>query len=353
MSPVRPPFAAEFEEVLAARAVENPTSYDPEELAARREALRCSWPSIQELLEELDVDHSEVRAPSTGEHDDLAFSVLRPRVKPSHGDCMFSIHGGGLTRGDRFTWSSMVPRWVAQFGLTIFSVEYRLAPEFPYPASVMDCYRGLLWISENSESLEIDPNRIVLHGASAGGGLAAATALLVRDRGGPRLLGQMLKSPMLDDRNTTLSSQQFTGVPGWNRECNGWAWRAQLGDAAGGSGVSPYAAPARATELSNLPPAFIDVGSAEVFRDEAVNYATGIWRDGGMAELHVWPGGFHGFEEHAPRSLLARASRQSSDRWLERMLGNGVQSVQTKGASIDQKGSRMTSAPEGDVNRAR
>jgi acetyl esterase/lipase len=169
--------------------------------------------------------------------------------------------------------------------------------------------------------LDVDPERVIVAGGSAGGGLAAAVALLARERGGPALSAQMLLCPMLDDRNDTASSLQMAGVGVWDHQMNGIAWQALLGDAAGGPDVSPYAAPARATDLTGLPPAFIDVGSAETFRDEAVQYAVRLWRSGGRAELHVWPGGFHGFELSAPAAAVSKDARAAKARWLQRIVG--------------------------------
>jgi acetyl esterase/lipase len=157
-------------------------------------------------------------------------------------------------------------------------------------------------------------------GGSAGGGLAAAVALLARDRGGPPLLAQLLMCPMLDDRNDTPSAQQMAGLGVWDRTSNETGWTALLGAARGGPDVSPYAAPARATDLSGLPPAFIDVGSAETFRDEAVTYASRIWQAGGVAELHVWPGGFHGFAALAPQAAVSREANNAQRSWLRRVL---------------------------------
>ena len=157
-------------------------------------------------------------------------------------------------------------------------------------------------------------------GKSAGGGLAAALALLTRDRGGPVPIGQLLLSPMLDDRNDTFSSHQMAGRDTWDRTSNATAWQALLGDRYGAADLAPYAAAARATDLSALPPAYIEVGSAETFRDEAVAYADAIWRAGGEAELHVWPGAFHGFD---PRTAgdPRQDARDARTRWLRRILG--------------------------------
>jgi acetyl esterase/lipase len=144
---------------------------------------------------------------------------------------------------------------------------------------------------------------------------------MARDKGGPTLAGQVVIYPMLDDRNQTVSSHQIDGFGVWDRRSNDTGWDALLGDRRGTDRVSIYAAPARATDLSGLPPAFIDVGTAEVFRDEAVAYASQIWADGGVAELHVWPGGFHGFDMMAPQAALSQAMLETRTKWVRRILG--------------------------------
>ncbi|MBB4935346.1 acetyl esterase/lipase [Lipingzhangella halophila] len=232
---------------------------------------------------------------------------------------LFYIHGGGMVAGDNRVGLPELQE-LTGYEAAIVSVDYRLAPEHPHPAPVEDCYAGLVWTAENTADLGIDPDRILVAGSSAGGGLAAATALLARDRGGPALVGQMLMCPMLDDRNDTPSSVQMAGLGIWDRGENEVGWTALLGAACGGPDVSPYAAPARATDLSNLPPAYIDVGSAETFRDEDVAYATRIWQAGGIAELHVWPGGCHSFEAVAPHAAISVASQRARTAWLRRTL---------------------------------
>jgi acetyl esterase/lipase len=210
---------------------------------------------------------------------------------------------------------------VLAIGVVAVNVEYRLAPEHPDPAPVEDCYAGLQFLAGAAAELGVDPARIVVMGGSAGGGLAAGVALLARDRGGPALAGQLLLCPMIDDRNTTVSSHQYAGIGTWTRELNLVGWSALLGDAAGGDGpVSPYAAPTRATDLSGLPPAFIEAGSAELFRDENVEYASRIWAVGGDAELHIWSGGIHGFDVYAPESELAGAAIETRLSWFRRAL---------------------------------
>lgn len=253
----------------------------------------------------------------------VSLLVCRPTTSPDGAarPVLYYTHGGGLVAGNNRLGVDTALAWAKELGAVVVSVEYRLAPEHPHPAPVEDVHTGLRWTAEHAGEFGGDPERIVVAGASAGGGLTAALALLLRDRGGPRPLGQMLMSPMLDDRNDTPSAHQMAGVGLWDRTANETAWTALLGDRSGGPGVSPYAAPARAADLSGLPPAFLDVGSAETFRDEVVAYASRVWRAGGVAELHVWPGGFHGFDALAPEAALSRAAHTARLDWLRRLLG--------------------------------
>ena len=210
----------------------------------------------------------------------------------------------------------------SELELAVVSVEYRLAPETPHPGPVEDCYAGLSWTVAHAAELGIDPARVIVGGVSAGGGLAAAVALLARDRAAraPRPAAG-LPDARRPQRNAVLAADGGLGV--WDRAANDVGWTALLGDARGGPDVSPYAAPARAADLSGLPPAFIDVGSAETFRDEDVAYATRIWQAGGSAELHVWPGGFHGFAGAVPTAALSRAAVAAQRDWLRRLV-NGI-----------------------------
>lgn len=246
--------------------------------------------------------------------------VLTPAGAETALPGIYHIHGGGMILGNNRSGVEGPQDWATEVPAVIVSVEYRLAPEHPHPAPVEDCYAGLAWTAEHAAELGIDPDRLIVAGGSAGGGLAAAVALLARDRGGPALAGQMLLCPMIDDRNDTPSAVQMDGLGVWDRTANNTGWTALLGAARGGPDVSPYAAPARATDLSGLPPAFIDVGSAETFRDEDVTYATRIWQAGGQAELHVWAGGFHGFDGLAPQAAVSHDARAARVRWLRRLL---------------------------------
>jgi acetyl esterase/lipase len=251
---------------------------------------------------------------------DITLLICTPTTVTGTLGCIYHTHGGGMIIGDRRTGLEPMLDWAEEFGMVVVSVEYRLAPDHPHPAPVDDCYAGLLWTAAHAAELGFDPDRLIIAGGSAGGGLAAAVTLRARDEDGPALLGQMLMCPMLDDRNDTPSAIQMAGLGVWDRASNEFGWTSLLGDQRGGPDVSPYAAPARAVDLSNLPPAFIDVGSAETFRDEDVTYASRIWQAGGRAELHVWPGGFHGFDGLAPSAAVSRDAAQARLRWLHRLL---------------------------------
>lgn len=246
--------------------------------------------------------------------------VIQPIAAQAPMPAIYNIHGGGMVLGDRFTFAADQLDLIEEFGLAMVSVEYRLAPETPHPGPVEDCYAGLVWLASAAAELGIDAARIIVAGASAGGGLAAACALLARDRGGPAIFAQLLMCPMIDDRDASASSIQEDGRGVFDRPANDFGWRSLLGAAKGGPDVPIYAAPARATDLSGLPPAFIDVGSAETFRDEAVAYASGIWRSGGSAELCVFAGGFHGYSQMVPDTAISAATRDARAHWLRRIL---------------------------------
>lgn len=247
--------------------------------------------------------------------------VCRPAGVPGPVPVIYNTHGGGMVAGGNRTIElAFELERAEQFSMAVVAVEYRLAPEHPDPTPIEDCYRGLQWVAEHAQSYGFDPCRIVVSGNSAGGGLAAGVSLLARDRGGPVPLGQMLQCPMLDDRCDYPSASQMANFGLWDGTSDLAGWTALLGARRGTDCVSPYAAPARATDLSSLPPAFIDVGSVEALRDSAVAYATRIWQAGGDAELHVWPGAFHCFDWWVPDAAVSRAAKNARVEWLRRLL---------------------------------
>ncbi|MEV4118524.1 alpha/beta hydrolase fold domain-containing protein [Micromonospora sp. NPDC049645] len=247
--------------------------------------------------------------------------IARPATTPyARPPVLFSIHGGGLVAGHhRSSELRFDLRRAVRLGMAVASVEYRLAPEHGGPAAVEDCYAGLSWVARHATELGLDPGRIVVTGNSAGGGLAAGCGLLARDRGGPALAGLLLQSPMLDDRCDSASVQEFWAAGLWDGRSNLAGWTALLGDARGSDAVPPHVAAARA-EVAGLPPVYVDVGSYEALRDEAVRFAGRIWDAGGAAELHVWQGAFHCFDQWAPEAAISRAADQARDDWVDRVL---------------------------------
>ena len=316
-----PPFDPELAAALSALAEQVSPSLTPEMIPSARAGGVLAVPTDDELSRDGTFTIEDRAVPGADGDPDIALLIARPTAVTGMPGCIYHTHGGGMVAGDNRGGMPEVLDWAAEFGMVVVSVEYRLAPETPHPGPIDDCYAGLLWTAAHAGELGFDAARMIVAGGSAGGGLAAALALMARDRGGPALLGQMLICPMLDDRNDTPSALQMAGRGIWDRTSNETGWTALLGDARGGPDVSPYAAPARAEDLSNLPPAFIDVGSAETFRDEDVAYAGRIWQAGGRAELHVWPGGFHGFDAMVPTAAVSRDAKAARIRWLHRLLG--------------------------------
>lgn len=205
------------------------------------------------------------------------------------------LHGGGMIVGSVPIFDGPVSRYVAQTGVPMLSVDYRLAPEHPHPTPVEDAYAGLEWLAANASRLGVDPDRIAVMGDSAGAGLAAAVAILSRDRGGPAIAQQILLYPMLDDRTTT-PDPYLVPLAGWTYEDNMTGWNALLGARAGGPEVDPSAAPARLTDATGLPPAYIEVGQLDIFRDEDIRYALTLSDAGVPVELHVHPGVPHEYD---------------------------------------------------------
>jgi acetyl esterase/lipase len=236
-------------------------------------------------------------------------SVYRPVNTDNPRPCVYSMHGGGFVAGSYINAidDRALDRWCAHLGMIAVSVDYRLAPDTPYPGPLEDCYAGLHWVHEHAEELGIDPGLVGVRGLSAGGGLAAALALLARDRGGPKVAFQLLDCPMLDDLHV------------WNRESNTFGWRSYLGALYGRDDVPYHAAPARAEDLSGAPPAFICVGDLDGFRDEDIDYALRLTHAGVPTELHVYSGAPHGFQL-AIDSSVYRRSLSDVEEWLALQL---------------------------------
>ncbi len=311
----RPPFDPDLVTALQNLTATEPR-VSPETLALKRQRYADTENTLDltaggaATVEELDV-------PGPDGAPDVHLTVVRPTAASHPLPAIYYVHGGGMVIGDRYAGlDSLVPHAAAGSAVVV-SVEYRLAPEHPHPAQIDDCYAGLVWLAQNAQELGIDPDRIMVMGVSAGAGLAAGLALLARDRGFPSLTHQVLLRPMLDDRMQTHSSQMLDGEGVWDRNENAFGWAALL---AGQSDVSPYAAPSRAVDLTGLPRTYLDTGSVDTFRDETLEYAGRLSAHGVSVDLHVWGGGFHGFENQVPDAALSRICRAVQDEYIRRAL---------------------------------
>ena len=324
-TPTRPPFDPELVPVLEAVREVSPT-ISAETLHAARQRAVDGIPGFDpvDLTAGGAVRLEERQVPGPDGAPDITLLILSPSTHDVDGPqlpAIFHTHGGGMVIGDRRSGVEAFLPHVADGSAVVVSVEYRLAPEHPDPAPVEDCYAGLVWTARNATDLGIDPGRIMIGGSSAGGGLAAGTALLARDRAFPKLSHQILMCPMLDDRLETHSSRMLDEEGVWDRNSNLFGWTALLGERRGGPDVSPYAAPARAEDLSGLPRTYIDTGSTETFRDETLTYAQRLSEAGISVDLHMWGGGFHGFDQTATDAALSRASVATREEFVRRAFG--------------------------------
>ncbi|WP_433609379.1 alpha/beta hydrolase [Prescottella agglutinans] len=231
------------------------------------------------------------------------------------------FHGGGYVFGEIEASERTCVEIASAVGCVVVSVEYRLAPEDPYPAGLDDCVAALTWVAAHADELGVDPGRLAVGGVSAGAGLAAALALRVRDEGGPRLVYQLLDNPMLDDRMETQSVNEFTDTPLWTHGQAVLGWNFYLGDRSGDTPA--HAAAARADDVSGLPPAWIAANELDPLRDEAIEYALLLMRAGVPVELHHRPGTFHGSNAFPGVSVSDR-TREDMHLGLKRALTKTV-----------------------------
>ena len=247
--------------------------------------------------------------PGSSGAPDVPVRVYTPRQRTAPLPGLLFIHGGGFVVGDIGSEDARAQEIAASADVVVVSVDYRLAPEHPFPAGLDDCFAALVWMEKSSAEIGADPQRLGVGGGSAGGGLAAATALMARDRGGPRLCMQYLGIPELDDRLETHSMTVYTDTPVWNRPNAVLSWKYYLA----GAEPTQYAAPARARELSGLPPTYVDVCEFDSLRDEGIGYAQRLVQAGVPVELHLYPGTFHGSSRVADAAVSRRMSADSID----------------------------------------
>lgn len=294
-----------------------------------------AWPAI-ELSEEtlplirgrsfprppmppVDVRFDLLEAPGRDGAPGVPLYVYRPNGVSGALPCILHIHGGGYVAGNAKDMGDTHRALADDLKCALVSVEYRLAPETCFPGNVEDCYAGLSFVMAQADALGIDPARVGVMGESAGGGLAAALALLARDRGEHVLAFQHLIYPMLDDRTCTNDPHPMAGEFIWNRERNAFGWGALLGAAPGSDGVSAYAAPARAEDVAGLPPSFIATGALDLFVDEDIIFAKRLIAAGVRTEFHVYPGAFHGFDV-VPGARVAEQAQRDSRAALRKAL---------------------------------
>jgi acetyl esterase/lipase len=228
----------------------------------------------------------------------IGIRLYRPTGTATTAPALLWIHGGGYVLGTAAQDDVLCRRFVKELGITVASVDYRLAPEHPYPAPLEDCYTALQWLARLPG---VDPDRIAIGGASAGGGLTAALALWARDHDGVKPVFQLLVYPMIDDRSVGRHLED-AGHRLWNPVSNAFGWKAYL------AGADPgVAAPARRTDLAGLPPAWLGVGTLDLFHDEDLDYAERLKAAGVPCQVHVVPGAFHGFDGIAAKADISTA----------------------------------------------
>jgi acetyl esterase/lipase len=260
-----------------------------------------------------EVEHLDLVVPDASGDPGVPVRLHRERDVDELRPCLISIHGGGYVIGNHLGDDGRFARWSTQLRCVGVSVGYRLAPETPFPGPLEDCYAALRWGCEHGDEFGIDRERIGIIGGSAGGGLAAGLALLARDRGEIPVAFQVLSYPMLDDRQATDSWQ--ADAPVWGAATNRFGWRAYLGPDVGNE-ISGHAVPARAEDLTGLPPAFITVGNLDGLLDEDLDYARRLIHAGVPTDLHVFADGPHAFDSLMPDTAIAQRARQVLEDWL-------------------------------------
>jgi len=268
--------------------------------------------AAQPLLDQLPVERRE-QVIAGGAGQPMRLLIYTPRELSAPAAALLHIHGGGYVLGSAHIGDAGNRIAAAATGAVIVAVDYRLAPETPFPGPLEDCYAALRWLHDEAGSLGVDPARVAIRGESAGGGLAAALALLARDRRGPAICHQTLIYPMIDDRTGSEGDPHpHTGEFVWTAEANRFGWTALLGREPGGD-TPAHAAPARAADLSRLPPAYIATGALDLFVEENMDYARRLIRAGVPTELHIYPGAYHGFEVNVGAPVVEMSGRLALD----------------------------------------
>ncbi|KAL7818371.1 alpha/beta-hydrolase [Trichoderma gracile] len=327
LSLVRPPFDPEVAKGVPPGMLDGSLSKAmPTDAAIRVAAMRVAADQVAEveknaILSDPALEVEEAFIPGPG--GEIRLSVVKPNDAASDikkRPAIYNIHPGALVMGNEYTAITSAISWMKEIGGIVASVNYRLAPEHPGLAPFEDSWEGLVWFAKQADRFGFDPDKLILSGFSAGGGIAAAVAIKARDEGFPKLCAQILVCPMLDDRATTVSHRQYFHHGSYTGEADEFSYGMVLGDLRGTDDVPVSIAPARATDLSGLPPTYIEVGSAEPFRDSVVAYASKLWEHGVQAELMVFAGGLHGFDFYAPEAMVSKDAVQARLNWIRRVM---------------------------------
>ena len=283
--------------------------------AAMLEAMKAQMPAVP------GVGVEDLRVPGADGAPAVAVRIYRPEVAGEL-PVLLWIHGGGYVIGSIDQDDLLAKQMALAAQCAVVSVEYRLAPEHPFPAPLEDCYAALQWIHRNARELRFDAARIGVGGASAGGGLAAGLALLARDRGDIALAFQLLIYPMIDDCNIAPADAASPDTLMWTRRNNRIGWAAYLGREPGAADIPVHAAPFRATDLCGLPPTYIAVGELDLFVLENLDYGRRLLQAGVPTQLHVYPGAFHGFDAIAPQAAVSQRFAADRDQAVKRALAS-------------------------------
>jgi cation diffusion facilitator CzcD-associated flavoprotein CzcO/acetyl esterase/lipase len=286
---------------------------DIEGSRAALEAMLASAPP----LDAGDVVVADRKIPGAAGGPEVGVRIFTPDSGHARIPAVLDIHSGGFAMGSVAFNDAANVALARELGVVVVSVDYRLAPEHPYPAAAEDCYAALRWLAQSALELDIDPRRIAVMGDSAGGALAASTVLLARDRGGPAVAFQALVEPVLDDRLATPSMRLETIA--WYRSNAELSWEYYLG----GAEADHYAAPARMADLARLPPTFVSVNELDCVRDEGLDYARRLLESGVSTEVHCWPGAFHGFHLTMPGATISCRALAATHDALRRALWTG------------------------------
>jgi acetyl esterase/lipase len=253
-----------------------------------------------------DVESEDVTVPGVDYAHPVSVRVYRPKSLAPGSPALFWMNGGGFVGGTLEQDEQGSLAFARELGITVVAVRYRVAPQHPSPAALEDAYAGLVWLFGEAESRGIDASRIAIGGSSAGGGLAATLAIYAHDKGEVHPSFQLLRYPMLDDRTATKRARDQPNARVWNPKDNVYGWTSYLGVAPGSPGVSAYAAAARREDLSGLPPAWLGVGTLDLFCEEGIEYSRRLNEAGIPCTLNLIPGAFHGFDQLFQKTNVAQ-----------------------------------------------